>query len=437
MQVAAIPAAAVEFRVDTKARAKTPFRERLLIGVLFLAVLASCVAFIEPSPHDALMGILAVVALGAGVRFHRILLVPFALLVVWNVFGLMTLLNTPDQKEAVQYAATSVYLAVAAMLFAMIFAGNTVTRMASFRTAYVMAAVITAICGTIGYFHLLPGAGMFTLYDRATGMFKDPNVYGPFLILPALMLLERMISRRIDAVSLMAAAVIIFGLLLSFSRGAWFHFAVSLSVVIALDFLTAPTPKARLRILGLSVAGIAALAVLLIVLLSVTSLGAMFTQRAQLIQSYDVGTGGRFALQQIAIAAILDHPNGMGPFGFADLHGLQQHNVYLQAFLVYGWAGGLAYVLLVLSTLWVGFRNALRRTPWQGYAIAAAGTFLGVALEGFIIDTDHWRHFFLIVGVVWGLAAASRTAQQAAPPNVAPMVARPGARPYNPATVGA
>lgn len=411
---AAIPAAAYapSAPLNVSAPKAVPFRERLLITVLFLTVLASCVAFIEPSPHDALMGVLGIAAIGAGVRFHRILLVPFALLIVWNVFGLMTLLNTPDQK-AIQYTMTSVYLAGAAILFAVIVADNTATRMASLRTAYVIAAAIAATCGTIGYFRLVPGAEAFTLYGRALGMFKDPNVYGPFLILPALMLMQRMISRRIDIVSLMAAGLIVFGLFLSFSRGAWFHFAVSLAVVFALDFLTAPSPKARLRILGLSAVGIAVLAVLLVMLLSFTSLGAMFSQRAQLIQSYDVGTGGRFALQQFAIAAILEHPNGMGPFGFADLYRLQQHNVYLQAFLVYGWAGGLAYMLLVLSTLWVAIRNAFQRTPWQSYAIAAAGAYVGVVLEGFIIDTDHWRHYFLILGVIWGLAAANRAARTA------------------------
>jgi hypothetical protein len=98
----------------------------------------------------------------------------------------------------------------------------------------------------------------------------------------------------------------------------------------------------------------------------------------------------------------------MGPFEFARIHGLQQHNVYLQAFLVYGWAGGMAYILLLISTVWAGLRSAFTRTPWQGYAIAALGAFFGEIVEGFIIDTDHWRHFFLILGIVWGLAAASR-----------------------------
>jgi len=24
-----------------------------------------------------------------------------------------------------------------------------------------------------------------------------------------------------------------------------------------------------------------------------------------------------------------------------------------------------------------------------------------------VIDTDHWRHFFLLLGMIWGLAAAT------------------------------
>lgn len=410
----AIPAPVWASAAYAAPHVKAPFRERLLTTVLFAAVLASCVAFIEPSPHDALMGLLAIVALAAGVRFHRILIVPFALLVIWNFFGLLTLLNVPDQKETVQYAATSVYLAVAALIFALVVADNTMPRMAALEVAYVMAAVISAICGAIGYFRLFPGAGMFTLYDRAMGMFKDPNVYGPFLILPLLILLQRMIARRIHVTSVITAGIILFGLLLSFSRGAWFNFAVGLAVVIALDFLSAPTVKARMRIVGLGVAGVAAMLVLVVVLLSTTSLGSMFAQRAQLIQSYDVGTGGRFVLQQLAIGTVLEFPNGMGPFEFSRVFGLQQHNVYLQAFLVYGWGGGLAYVLLVLATTWIAFANAIKRTPWQGYAIAAAGTWLGVVLEGFIIDTDHWRSFFLVLGLIWGLAAATRAGAAAA-----------------------
>ncbi|MDO8878294.1 MAG: O-antigen ligase domain-containing protein, partial [Pseudolabrys sp.] len=385
--------------------AVVPFRERLLIVVLFITVLLSSVAFIEPSPHDVMMGVLAVAGLVAGIRFHRILLLPFLLLLGWNVAGLMSVIQVPEQEKTIQFAATSIYLAVAAMLFAMIFADNTMVRMATMRRAYILTAAIIALCGAAGYFGL-PGASMFVRYGRALGAFKDPNVYGPFLILPLLFLIARMMTRRIDLLSLVATGIIAFGLLLGFSRGSWFHFGVSAAVMIGLLFLTAPTPKARMRVFGMSLAAVGALALLLMILLSIDSIGSMFKERAQLIQYYDVGQGGRFRLQEMALSAVLDFPNGMGPFEFARIYGLQQHNVYLQAFLVYGWAGALSYIMLLIATCWVGLRTALMRTPWQIYSIAALGAFVGEMAEGVVIDTDHWRHFFLILGIIWGLAAA-------------------------------
>jgi hypothetical protein len=162
-----------------------------------------------------------------------------------------------------------------------------------------------------------------------------------------------------------------------------------------------------MRVFGLAAAGVVALALLLVVLLSFDSIGGMFRERAQLIQSYDVGQGGRFRLQELALSDLLDFPNGMGPLEFARVHGLQQHNVYLQAFLVYGWVGGIAYILLLLATVLVGLRAAFARTPWQPYAITALAAFAGEMAEGFVIDTDHWRHFYLLLGMIWGLAAAT------------------------------
>jgi hypothetical protein len=282
-------------------------------------------------------------------------------------------------------------------------------RLAALRAAYILAAVLAALAGIAGYFSLFPHAhDLFTEYDRALGLFKDPNVFGPFLIWPALIVIERMLTRRIGAVDIAIVAILLFGLLLSFSRGAWFHFAVSCAATVMLSLMAAPTREQRARIIGLSAFSIAALAALLVVLLSTHSIGAMFDQRAQLIQSYDVGSGGRFRLQELALGVLLDQFNGMGPFEFARVYGLQQHNVYLQAFIVYGWFGGMAYIVLLLSTLWIGFRSALVRAPWQPYLITALAAFIGEVLEGFIIDTDHWRHFFLLLGVVWGLAAATR-----------------------------
>ncbi len=385
------------------------FTERLLLLVLYITVLASSVAFIEPSPHDALMGVLAAACLVAGVRFDRHVALLFLLLLIWNVAGLLSLLNVPGQEQTVQYAGTSIYLAVAAVLFAGLFAQNPMPRIVIVRAAYVLTATVISLAGIAGYFSLFPHVhDLFATYDRALGAFKDPNVFGPFLIWPTLVVIERMLARRICFTDVPIVGILLLALLLSFSRGAWFHFAASCVVMMVLAFAVASNDRTRLRIIAMSLIAIAAVAALIIIALSFDSIGAMFKERAQLIQSYDVGSGGRFRLQELALGALLNYPNGMGPFEFSRVYGLQQHNVYLQAFLVYGWAGGMAYLTLLGATFWTALRTLFVRTPWQPYLICAFAAFVGEALEGFVIDTDHWRHFFLLLGMIWGLAAATR-----------------------------
>jgi hypothetical protein len=63
----------------------------------------------------------------------------------------------------------------------------------------------------------------------------------------------------------------------------------------------------------------------------------------------------------------------------------------------------------------VGVRTALVRTPWQPYLITALAAFIGIMAEGFVIDTDHWRHFFLLLGIIWSLAAATAKELRSAP----------------------
>jgi hypothetical protein len=388
---------------------KADRRERFLQVTVWLTMLASCVAIIEPSPHDFLMGPLLLVCLIAGVKFERTFVPLLLLLLVWNIGGLLSLMNIASDPKAVQYTATSIYLSAAAIIFACLLARNTEDRLNALARGYIAAAFIAAITGMMGYFNIPRGAAdLFTLYGRADGMFKDPNVFGPYLIWPALFISARMLAVRITLRGCFLICVIAGGLFLSFSRGAWMHFAVSAAIMVMLMFVTAPNQQARLRLIVIAAVGLFFLLALIGILLSIDSVRELFLNRANAINPYDVGQGGRFQLQELAIGQVLDFPNGMGPFEFARVFGLQQHNVYLQGFLVYGWVGGTAYILMLLVTMLVGLRSVLVATPWQLGAITAFGAFVGEVGEGMVIDTDHWRHFFLLLGMVWGFAAATR-----------------------------
>jgi hypothetical protein len=401
--------AATRSPASTVAPAQTGRREQFLHFSIWLTMLASCVAIIEPSPHDFLMGPLLLVCLIAGVRFERTFVPLFLLLLVWNIGGLLSLMNIAGDSKAIQYTATSIYLSLAAMIFACVLARNTEDRLNALARGYIAAAFIAAVTGMMGYFNIPRGAyDLFTLYGRADGMFKDPNVFGPYLIWPALFISARMLAVRITLRGCFLICVIAGGLFLSFSRGAWMHFAVSATIMVLLMFVTAPNQQSRIRLIVIAAVGLFFLVALVGILLSIDSVRELFLNRANAINPYDVGQGGRFQLQELAIGQVLDSPNGMGPFEFAREFGLQQHNVYLQGFLVYGWIGGTAYILMLLVTLLVGLRSVLIATPWQLGAITAFGAFVGEVGEGMVIDTDHWRHFFLLLGMVWGFAAATR-----------------------------
>jgi len=73
-----------------------------------------------------------------------------------------------------------------------------------------------------------------------------------------------------------------------------------------------------------------------------------------------------------------------------------------------GWLAGFAFLTLTLVSVAKGFRFVFVRTPWQPTYHVIYAAYLGVALESVIIDIDHWRHYFLILGVLWGLMALSR-----------------------------
>ena len=178
--------------------------------------------------------------------------------------------------------------------------------------------------------------------------------------------------------------------------------------MVGLTLFTTTSLRARFRMIVMVVAALVICSAATIFLLSFDAVGSMFTERAKLVQSYDAGTDkGRFALQALAVDTTLEFPLGVGPYEFTARYGLQQHNVYLQAFLVYGWLGGVSYLVLVLLTLVLGLRSVFVATPWRPVMIVCVATFAGVVAEGFVIDTDHWRHFFLLLGMIWGLSIAT------------------------------
>jgi hypothetical protein len=328
----------------------------------------------------------------------------------------LALLPFVSERESVIFVAISIYIGVTAIFFAALIAKSPLERMRTIRSGYVAAGCIASCFAIVGYFDIGGTADHFTLYGRASGTFKDPNVLGSFLAPPLVWLAQDIMLRRTRLAPAAAPLILMMtALLLTFSRGSWGVWAASTGLMIVLTFLTTHSAALRQRIVALSIIGTIGVAILLVIALSIPSIREVFEIRASLSQDYDLGETGRFGAQLRSAPMLMDLPFGFGPLQFRNhFYGQDPHNVYVNAFASYGWIGGLGFAALTAATIYCGWRLVFRRTPLQPQAIAVWSCLFVQILQGFQIDTDHWRHLFLLMGTLFGLVAATRRFEAAA-----------------------
>jgi hypothetical protein len=332
------------------------------------------------------------------------------LLIFVNVGFATSLAPVIMLENTAKWTAISCFLSVTTLFFAVVLVEDTARRTDVLMQGYIVSAVVTSIIAVLAYFRLIPGWEMFIGALRARATFKDPNVFAPFLILPALIVLQRIMFGGLRSFLLNGTVVLIIAaaLFLSFSRGAWGHFAVSALLMLFFTYITTSSNAQRLRIVVIAVIGGMMIAAFIVVLLSIEQVADLFKERASLVQDYDAGHGGRFGRHILGALMIFDHPLGIGPLQFSKYLPEDPHNSFLNAFMAGGWLGGATGLTLVLVTLFAGLRHVFVRTPWQATYIAAYAAFVGEVGESYVIDVTHWRHYYLIMGVVWGLMVAGQ-----------------------------
>jgi len=377
--------------------------ELITAGAIVLAILLSGFVIREPAPYEIYMtGLIAVWAL-FGLRISRTVTPLLVLLVVFNIGGMISMTQMADLMNTPLYLAVSLFLAFTAVFYAAVAEQRPEVYRLIF-LAWLVAAVSTASLGILGYFHAFPGADVFTRYERAAGAFEDPNVFGPFLTLPGIYLLYRLITGSPVKMVFYAIPllIIVAGIFFSFSRGAWGLFAFSAVLLLLALFIQHQSGIFRLRIVVMAVAAFALLVVAVLVALQIPGVADVFTSRAQLAQEYDSARLGRFARYFIGFWMAAQNPLGIGPLVFGTIFREDTHNIWLKALLDYGWLGFAAYLTLICWTLAAGLRILFRDRPWQPYLLCVYVVFVGHVALGSIIDTDHWRHFYLLLGLVWG-----------------------------------
>ena len=241
--------------------------------------------------------------------------------------------------------------------------------------------------------------------ERASGFFKDPNVYGPFLIPIALILLEQRIAPRFPRVlrlralsSWLILLALTLGVLFSYSRAAWANFVIALIVMLVASGMRKKGARRAVRALAaLLIVG----ALVLLVLSASGSIGFL-EQRAQ-VQAYD---SQRFAAQALGWHLGWTHPLGIGPGQFEFYSAVASHSTFVRVFAEQGLLGLVLWVGLLLSTLVLAVRNVVVGRDTYGIGSAALlGAWCGLIFNSVVVDTLHWRHLWVVAALIWASAA--------------------------------
>ena len=158
---------------------------------------AGAIVFIEPSPYEFATLAAIIIFLATGLRLRLVFMPLLILLFLVNIGYTIGASYLMDKAEIANWILTSWYMAVTVIFFAMVVSEDTAARLDLLRRGLIVGGLIAAIAGIAGYFNLVPGGhDLLTLYERARGTFKDPNVFGAFLVLPALFVLQSVVSDR-------------------------------------------------------------------------------------------------------------------------------------------------------------------------------------------------------------------------------------------------
>ena len=390
-----------------------PLALALAGGVAMIAVLALAVAryhaavalgfallgvvVIEPAPADGVFVVVMAVALVS--RRFRLNAVPLPVIVALGALAVLNLLSAvqvADPERAASYFLISVFVVAIGLWLPSYVVTSGRARLVV--RAYLVAAVSSAALGVLALFAPVPGAEVLVEGGRAQALFQDPNVFGPFLIPPLLIVVEEIVQPRLLPARLVTkvviAAILVLGVLFSYSRGAWLNLAVALVVMGAA--LSLRRGGAR-RALGLlAVLGIAAAVVAGTV--AATGSGDFLAERAQ-PQRYDQQ---RFGGQRAGVEPALRYPFGAGPGQFESVAQISAHSSYARVLGEQGFLGLLALLALLAFTLGVGLKNAARGRGTYGIGSAALlGAWCGLLVNSFVVDTLHWRHLWIVAALIW------------------------------------
>ena len=392
--------------------------KKLLGYLIYFYILLLPIAFVEPSPSDFLFIVILILAFELRIlnikKFRKNKLV-FKCIFGFIGLNVISILKAENIFSSIKYTAITIYLLMLAMIILLYEPKKVFNRVLGMRgeghetndskymlifNAYVVGSTVSAVLGIMGYIGIMPEWLTYDPY-RTQGLFKDPNVFGPFLVPTLVILIDDLKKKKVIRSKVYVHILLLFvnalGILLSFSRAAWACALLAIAIYFALSLKKENLIKAAYLCVGLAV-----IMGLVWLILPDGDFKAFIAERANL-QLYD---SERFSVQQVGLELGYDKLIGYGPGQYEDVVekriGFKHsaHSLYIRTMLE---SGSLSLILLltaignIIYRLFLAERYSKKRLV-VNYSVPVS-IMVSFMVNSIVIDTIHWRHFWLFIGI--------------------------------------
>lgn len=373
-------------------------RHKLMHRYLFLMMCVSAFVLIEPSPYDLLMiGFIFGSFIFAFYSIRKELVFPLLILSLFVISNLISLFFVKEIGIGIRYSGITCYLAISWVCLVGVGFRSDVSILQTILKGYLYAATAATFIGMLAYFNLIPLQEEFLLFGRVKSTFKDPNVFGPFLILPALYALSltelKGITKGRKISSFLVFILLAIGIILSFSRAAWGNFAISLFLYLLIAKRSFIVSRVK-TIFIIIIIGIPCL------LYFIQTSGVQDLLESRLmIKNYD---SDRFGTQREAFETGIENLLGIGPGHSEMVFHYSPHSLYARIFTENGLLGFLSFVIFLAMSAYKSFKTYWQSTNVNAiYFIIIFASLCGLIFNSFFIDTLHWRHLWLITALAY------------------------------------
>ena len=344
-------------------------------------------------------------------------------IVLYPGLGAVSTIDAPAIPRAIIYHAITVYMFLILYIVALIFQSRDERLKDMVIFGYLIGLFIAAFLGILEFFSIIPTDGAFTKFERLKGTYKDPNVFGPAAGFGFLFLLFWRPSVGSETIwyrsmAVVIAAIIGFGVFLTYSRASQGQLFMATLLVSTLVFLVGNKMRVKPGQILIAVAGFM-VAAFMVVFVAPLVIDLEFLASRLGFQWYDFD---RFAIQALALEWAMGVPLGVGPgqseIVFLKFASIQKtgatHNNYIRVLVENGWVAFVAY-LFVVYAIWFAALDRLSKlaaVEQKGLLAQRSRNVLIICfvvlsihlVMGIIIDTLHWRHFFILAGMTMGVA---------------------------------